>query len=117
MITDILEVVGHILILLGSAVCLAGAIGVVRFRDTLARMHPATMPQVVGVLLVLSGAILNLRGSVDIWMLVLASMFIVSPNSYGFGAPPASMPVAISRVSWRPRLLLPSEPSRSRRAR
>ncbi|EME62214.1 monovalent cation/H+ antiporter subunit G [Rhodococcus ruber BKS 20-38] len=77
MITDILEVVGHILILLGSAVCLAGAIGVVRFRDTLARMHPATMPQVVGVLLVLSGAILNLRGSVDIWMLVLASMFMV----------------------------------------
>ncbi|KOS57235.1 monovalent cation/H(+) antiporter subunit G [Rhodococcus sp. CSLK01-03] len=77
MITDILEVVGQILILVGSAVCLAGAIGVVRFRDTLTRMHPATMPQVVGVLLVLAGAILNLRGSVDIWMLVLASMFMV----------------------------------------
>lgn len=77
MITDMLEVAGHILILVGSAICLAGAIGVVRFRDTLARMHPATMPQVVGVLFVLAGAILNLRGSVDIWMLVLASMFMV----------------------------------------
>ena len=47
----------------------------------------------------------------------LASRFIVSPNSYGFDVPLASMPVAISRVSWRPRLLLPSEPSRSRSAR
>jgi hypothetical protein len=46
----------------------------------------------------------------------LASKFIVSPNSYGFDAPLASMPVAISRVSWRPRLLLPSDPRRSRSA-
>ena len=39
-----------------------------------------------------------------------ASRFIVSPNSYGFGAPLASMPVAISRVSCRPMLLLPIDP-------
>jgi len=50
-------------------------------------------------------------------MVAAASRFIVSPNSYFFDAPLASMPVAISRVSCRPRLLLPSEPSRSRRAR
>ena len=50
-------------------------------------------------------------------IVALASRFIVSPNSYGFGAPLASTPVAISRVSWRPRLLLPIDPSRSRSAR
>jgi hypothetical protein len=41
----------------------------------------------------------------------------VSPNSYGFGAPLVSMPVERSRVSWRPALLCPAEPSRSRSAR
>ena len=50
-------------------------------------------------------------------IVALASRFIVSPNSYGLGAPLASTPVAISRVSCRPRLLLPIDPSRSRSAR
>ena len=31
-----------------------------------------------------------------------ASRLSVSPNSYGFGAPVVSTPVACSRVSWRP---------------
>ncbi len=43
------------------------------------------------------------------------SRFRVSPNSYCRDAPLASMPVAMSRVSWRPKLDLPSDPSRSRR--
>lgn len=77
MTTRILETAGHVLILLGSLIVLTGSIGVVRFHDTLSRMHPATKPQVVGLSLVLLGAILNLRGSVDIWMLVLAAMFMV----------------------------------------
>ncbi len=43
----------------------------------------------------------------------LTSRFSVSPNSYCFDEPEASMPVARSRVSCRPKLDLPSEPSRS----
>ncbi|NLV78219.1 MAG: monovalent cation/H(+) antiporter subunit G [Rhodococcus sp.] len=69
--------VGHVLILIGAVISVTAAIGVVRFRDTLARMHPATKPQVIGLLFVLGGAILNLWGSFDIWMLVLAGMFMV----------------------------------------
>ena len=42
---------------------------------------------------------------------------MVSPNSHSFDGPEASMPVARSRVSWRPNEDLPSEPSRSRSAR
>lgn len=70
-----LAVVAHVLILLGSVVSVTAAVGVVRFRDTLSRMHPATKPQVVGLLFVLAGAMLSLRGSIDIWMLALAGMF------------------------------------------
>jgi len=69
--------VGHVLILIGAVISVTAAIGIVRFRDTLARMHPATKPQVIGLLFVLGGAILNLWGSFDIWMLVLAGMFMV----------------------------------------
>lgn len=69
--------VGHVLILIGAVISLTAAIGVVRFRDTLSRMHPATKPQVIGLLFVLGGSILNLWGSFDIWMLVLAGMFMV----------------------------------------
>src|SRR5579863_9568646 len=42
------------------------------------------------------------------------SRFSVSPNSYVFDDPLASMPVARSRVSCRPKLDLPSDPRRLR---
>ena len=48
----------------------------------------------------------------NVWLI---SRFSVSPNSYGRETPPDSTPVERSRVSWRPKLLRPSEPSRSRR--
>src|ERR1017187_2856108 len=43
----------------------------------------------------------------------LISRLSVSPNSYCFDEPDASMPVAKSRVSCRPKLDFPSDPSRS----
>ncbi|MGK2855553.1 MAG: cation:proton antiporter, partial [Microbacteriaceae bacterium] len=42
-----------VLVLSGSALALTAAIGVVRFPDTLSRMHAASKPQVLGLLLVL----------------------------------------------------------------
>ena len=50
-------------------------------------------------------------------IVVLGSMLSVSPNSYGLGAATASTPVERCRVSCRPALLRPIEPSRSRSAR
>ncbi len=38
-------------------------------------MHAATKPQVVGLVLVLVGAVIRLHGNVDIWMLVLIGLF------------------------------------------
>ncbi len=75
--TTIIDTFAHLLILIGAVISLTAAIGVVRFRDTLSRMHPATKPQVVGLLFVLGGAMIILRSSVDIWMMALAGMFMV----------------------------------------
>lgn len=70
-----LDVLAAALVLGGSAMALTAAIGVVRFPDTLTRMHAATKPQVLGLLLVLCGATIRLRGNTDVGMLVLTAMF------------------------------------------
>lgn len=75
--STVFDLIGHIFILIGAVISFTAAIGVVRFRDTLSRMHPATKPQVIGLLFVLGGAMLILRSSVDIWMMALAGMFMV----------------------------------------
>lgn len=70
-----LEIVSSVLILSGAGLALTAAIGVVRFPDTLSRMHSATKPQSLGLLLVLAGAAAHLRDSVDVGMLILTGMF------------------------------------------
>jgi multicomponent Na+:H+ antiporter subunit G len=69
------DVASAALVLGGSALALTAAIGVVRFPDTLSRMHAATKPQVLGLLLVLGGAAIRLRGNADVGMIILAGMF------------------------------------------
>ncbi|MBX7434776.1 monovalent cation/H(+) antiporter subunit G [Mycobacterium sp. Y57] len=70
-----IDIVISVLMLSGSALALTAAIGVVRFPDTLSRMHAATKPQVLGLLLVLIGAAIQLRGYIDVGMLVLTGLF------------------------------------------
>ncbi|BBZ79310.1 Na+/H+ antiporter subunit G [Mycolicibacterium anyangense] len=70
-----LDILTAVLVLGGSALALTAAIGVVRFPDTLTRMHAATKPQVLGLLLVLGGAAIRLRGNVDIGMIILTGIF------------------------------------------
>jgi multicomponent Na+:H+ antiporter subunit G len=74
-VSGILDVLAGVLVLAGSTLALTAAIGVVRFPDTLSRMHAATKPQVLGLLLVLMGAALRLRGHPDVGMLILAGLF------------------------------------------
>jgi len=69
------DILAGVLVLGGSALALTAAIGIVRFPDTLGRMHAATKPQTLGLLLVLAGAAARLRGSVDVGMIILAGMF------------------------------------------
>ncbi|MCW2687923.1 MAG: multisubunit sodium/proton antiporter, MrpG subunit [Mycobacterium sp.] len=71
----VLDIVSGVLVLGGSTLALTAAIGVVRFPDTLSRMHSATKPQVLGLVLVLIGAAIRLRGNIDVGMLILTAMF------------------------------------------
>ncbi|MBF6329150.1 monovalent cation/H(+) antiporter subunit G [Nocardia transvalensis] len=65
----------YVLIVLGTGLALTAAIAIVRFPDTLSRMHAATKPQVVGLLMVLLGAFIQLRGHGNVWMLALVGLF------------------------------------------
>lgn len=47
----------------GSLFALSAAIGLVRFRDTLGRLHAITKPQTLGLVLAIIGTILHVIGS------------------------------------------------------
>ncbi len=69
------EIISTALVLSGSVLALTASIGLLRFRDSLSRMHAATKPQTFGLLLVLSGAGIRLGHNVDIGMLILGGVF------------------------------------------
>jgi multicomponent Na+:H+ antiporter subunit G len=69
------DIITAVLVLGGSTLALTAAIGIVRFPDTLSRMHAATKPQTLGLLLVLAGAAIRLRGNVDVGMVILTGLF------------------------------------------
>jgi multicomponent Na+:H+ antiporter subunit G len=71
----ILDILTAVLVLGGSTLALTAAIGVVRFPDALSRMHAATKPQTLGLLLVLAGAAIRLRGNIDVGMIILTGTF------------------------------------------
>ncbi|NDK92332.1 monovalent cation/H(+) antiporter subunit G [Gordonia desulfuricans] len=73
---SISEILSAVFLLLGALMAFTAAIGIVRFPDTLSRMHAATKPQTLGLLLTLIGAMLSIGGGhVDVGMLVLAGIF------------------------------------------
>ncbi|RYV50966.1 monovalent cation/H(+) antiporter subunit G [Pengzhenrongella frigida] len=73
--TTVADVVAAICLLGGSLLAFAAGVGLVRFPDLLARMHSATKPQVLGLILVLIGLALRLRNGPAVWMLVLVVAF------------------------------------------
>jgi multicomponent Na+:H+ antiporter subunit G len=77
----VLDAAGGLCLLLGAFMCLAGAVGLVRFADTLSRLHAATKPQTLGLILVLMGLALTLRtwAAVTTLVFVGATQFFTSP--------------------------------------
>ena len=71
----VLDIAGLVCLLLGALLCLAAAIGLLRFPDLLTRMHAGTKPQVLGVVLVLLGVGLRTRTGLDVGMLLLVAVF------------------------------------------
>ena len=62
LISDVLSI---ILILVGSILILAAAIGVARFSDTMARVHAISKPQTTGLIFTILGALIKVTGSED----------------------------------------------------
>ena len=71
----ILDVVTAVCLIAGALLSLAAGVALVRFPDLLSRMHAATKPQVLGLLLVLLGCGLQLRNTVDVTTLLLVAVF------------------------------------------
>ena len=70
-----IDVIAGVLLVAGASLATIAAIGIVRFPDVLSRMHAATKPQTVGLLLILAGLGLRLRDVSDITILVLIAVF------------------------------------------
>jgi len=73
MLDTVLDVASAVLMLAGAFLSFAAGVGVLRFPDLLARMHAATKPQVLGLILVLVGLELQLRT----WRVALVVVLVV----------------------------------------
>lgn len=69
------DLVGAILLLVGSALTLAAAIGMLRFPDLLSRLHAASKPQSLGIALMMSGLALSQRDHALAWTALLVVLF------------------------------------------
>lgn len=72
---QVLDDAGDVAILGGAFWSLIAGIGLLRLPDVLTRMHAATKPQVLGLLMVVLGVALRLRDANDITTLILVGLF------------------------------------------
>ena len=70
-IADVLDLLGAALVLLGCFLCFAAALGILRFPDVVSRMHAATKPQTLGLILLAAGVEVSLRTWASFGTLVL----------------------------------------------
>lgn len=76
-----LDVIAAVLIVAGCLLGLLGGIGVLRLPDVFGRMHAATKPPTLGLVLVAAGAILRVDSVADVTFLVLVVglQFLTAP--------------------------------------
>lgn len=77
------DVIGSVLVLAGAALCAVAGIGQVRFSDLFTRMHLATKPATLGLLLVATGAMFRIEspGAVPLLALTIVLQFVTGPVS------------------------------------
>jgi multicomponent Na+:H+ antiporter subunit G len=68
----VLDAVTGVFLVVGCLMSVAAGIGMLRFPDLLSRMHAATKPQVLGLLLLLSAVAIELRSWALVPVLLLA---------------------------------------------
>ncbi|WP_144875677.1 monovalent cation/H(+) antiporter subunit G [Microbacterium sp. 1.5R] len=75
----VVDVTVLVLILLGAILCLSAAVGLLRFRDVPSRLHAATKPQVLGLVLIcLSIAVsMGTVGGILVGLLLVAPIVLM----------------------------------------
>lgn len=78
---QIADTLAAILLILGAFLTLAAGVGIVRFPDLLARMHAATKPQVLGLIMMLTAEGLRVRSwsVVGVLVLIMAFQLLTAP--------------------------------------
>jgi multicomponent Na+:H+ antiporter subunit G len=78
---QVADIVAAACVLLGAALSMIAAIGVLRLPDILSRVHAASKPQVLGLVLVLTGLGFRLRepGVIGILVLVALCQLLTTP--------------------------------------
>ena len=71
----VIDGVVGVLVLLGALLCLTAAIGLLRLRDVPTRLHAATKPQVLGLLLICLAIALSQRSVIGI----VLGLLLVAP--------------------------------------
>lgn len=85
----IADVISLLLILPGAFFVLTAAVGVIRFKGTMAKVHAITKPQTTGILMLMTGTILHVvadedftvaeRGDVGMIVLLIIFALMTSP--------------------------------------
>ncbi|MDR7330331.1 monovalent cation/H(+) antiporter subunit G [Corynebacterium guangdongense] len=105
----IADIVSLLLILPGAFFVLTAAVGVIRFKGTMAKVHAITKPQTTGILMLMTGTIIHIvadedfsvaeRGDVGMIVLLITFALMTSPVTAQ----------RLGRVSRREGLYGPSE--------
>lgn len=98
MIPDaVIDVTVYVLILLGALLCLTAAWGLVRFRDVPTRLHAATKPQVLGMLLICAAIAISQRNLSGV---LLGALLVVPVVLMQFATAPLAAHI-VGRQAYR----------------
>lgn len=93
----VIDVTVLVLILLGALLCVSAAVGLLHFRDVPSRLHAATKPQVLGIILICLAVALSQRsvGGILLGMALVAPIVLMQ-----FATAPLSAHI-VGRQSYR----------------
>jgi len=93
----VIDVTVWVLVLFGALLCLTAAIGLLRFRDVPTRLHAATKPQVLGLLVICIAIALSQRSVIGI---VLGVVLVIPVLLMQFATAPLSAHM-VGRQAYR----------------
>ena len=85
------DAIGAFLILAGASLAALAGFGQLRFKDLFVRMHVATKPPTLGLLMVAIGTMLRIdgQGAIAALLLIVALQFLTAPVSAHLVGPAA----------------------------